>query len=384
MHIIILDSISRVENIAFAVSVTVILLLTLTFAGLFYLYYRYYKRCISNKLEDEDLRKEIFKENNKYFAEFKTALRSHDENETFISLTRYREKNKKMRNRIKIVGNAILVFFYLIFLFALGSAMYARSQGELISVGGTSCLIIRSASMEEKNARNTYLYEYRLDDQISSYAMIGLKKVGKNEIFLYDIVAFRDDEGRIVVHRIVAIEEREGETFYTTRGDANRVSADYEVNLTYEKIVGKYNGFQNFALGVMIFYFQSGIGLITLSFGLILIGFYDVVDICLGRAIEKRKSAIYPLIDAELEKTFAKRKIQIRDDSETDIDPFGGYRIRGSRLGKIEFKVPPKEKSKKRKKGLRFGKIEARVPSFAEQEARKRRKKGKDEKNVFR
>lgn len=62
-------------------------------------------------------------------------------------------------------------------------------------------------------------------------------------------------------------------------------------------------------------------------------------------------------------------------DESADSDPSFSDRIRVSRLGKIEFRVPPKEKAQKRKKGLRTGKIEARVPTYAEQERKKKRKR---------
>ena len=276
---------------------------------------------------------------------------------------------------MKIVGNTVLVVFYSLFLFALGSAIYARSQGELITLGDTTCVIISSASMEEKNARNTYLDDFGLDDQISPYALIGLKKAEKEEIALYDIVAVRDDDNRLVVHRVVAIEEKDGQRLYTLRGDANAASADYERNLTYEEIVGRYNGFQSFALGVIVYYFQSGIGFITLCFALILLGLYDALDIFLGKKIQMRKEALYPSIDAELESVFRKRRTPLLTDESADSDPFVSDRIRVSRLGKIEFRVPPKEKAQKRKKGLRTGKIEARVPTYAEQERKKKRKR---------
>lgn len=373
MHGFVLDAVARLENIAFAVSIAVILLLALTFAGLFFLYYRSYGRCISNKLEDDALKKEIIKENRKYFAAFSRSLSS--ENGVFVPFSRYREENRKARNRMKIVGNTVLIVFYSLFLFALGSAIYARSQGELIALGDTTCVIIRSASMEEKNARNTYLDDFGLDDQISPYALIGLKKAEKEEIALYDIVAVRDDDNRLVVHRVVAIEEKDGQRLYTLRGDANAASADYERNLTYEEIVGRYNGFQSFALGVIVYYFQSGIGFITLCFALILLGLYDALDIFLGKKIQMRKEALYPSIDAELESVFRKRRTPLLTDESADSDPFVSDRIRVSRLGKIEFRVPPKEKAPKRKKGLRTGKIEARVPTYAEQKRKKKRKR---------
>lgn len=298
MKLIFLDKASQLETISTVVSIAVIFLLALTFGILFYLYYRYYGKCISHEIEDDYLKKEVILENKKYFKETDAIvndkkLTKEEKKEKVIPLGRYIVEKRKSKNGIKIVANTFLVAFYLVFISMMAFAIHVRSSGDLFSVFDTSCLVIQSGSMEEKNERNTYLTENQLDNQISTFSLIAIEKVAQEEIELYDIVAFRNPRGQVIVHRVVNIFEENGKTYYMTRGDANNGSASYELKIAYEDILGEYNGYQSFPLGIIIYYFQSSIGLITLAFGLCLIGFYDILDILLGRKINQRKQVIY-------------------------------------------------------------------------------------------
>ncbi len=298
MKLIFLDKASQLETVSTVVSIAVIFLLALTFGILFYLYYRYYGKCISHEVEDEYIKKEVILENKKYFKETDaivndTKLTKQEKKEKVVPLARYIVEKRKSKNGIKIIANTFLVIFYLFFVSMMAFAIHVRNSGDLFSVFDTSCLIIQSGSMEEKNERNTYLTEHSLDNQITTYSLIAIEKVEQEEIKLYDIVAFKNPKGQVIVHRVVNIFEENGETFYMTRGDANNGSASYELKIAYHQILGKYNGYQNFVLGIIIYYFQSSIGLITLTFGLCLIGFYDILDILLGKKINLRKEVIY-------------------------------------------------------------------------------------------
>lgn len=302
---IILDRAAQLDSISTIVSIVVILLLTLTLGGLFALYYHYYSKCITHEVEDDYLKKEVISENNKYFRQTETMLNNRlikmeIKRQKIIPLEDFVEKKSRSNNKIKIIANTFLVVFYLCFASLMGFAIYVKSSGDLFAINNTSCLIIKSGSMEERNSNNKYLFENDLNNQIDTYSLIGIEKVSEENLSLYDIVAFKDKKGNIIVHRIIEIKNQNGKTFYMTRGDSNSASASYELNLSYSDIIGRYNGFQSFGLGIVIYYFQSGIGLITLAFGLILVGFYDILDIYLGKKIKDRKKVIYVLINKEI------------------------------------------------------------------------------------
>ncbi len=302
----VLNSVSNLEAISLAVSITVIVLLVVAFGALFYLYYRYYGKCIDKKVEDTYITKEVILENKKYFVKTeetvndgKTTIEYKKENITKLSTSI--QEGRKSANIIKIIANTILIIVYAVFLGFMGFAIYVRASGQLFMINDTACLIIKSGSMSEINEDNKDLIENNIDNQIQTYALIGIEKAQQEDIKLYDIVAFKDPEGNIIVHRIIHIHEEDGKTLYTTRGDANKGSAGYEIDLEYEDFIGKYNGFQNVGLGLFIYYMQSGIGMITISLALVLIGFYDVLDIYLGKKITLRKDEIIVKLENEID-----------------------------------------------------------------------------------
>ncbi len=309
----VLDKLSQLDNISTIVSIIVIFLLVVTFGILFLLHYRYYTKCVRHHIEDDVLKKEVLYENKKYFKETEDILNDNglsleEKKKEIVPLISYVEQKKKKHIPLKIVGNIFLGIFYALFVFILISAIYVKSSGEMFSIRDTSCLIIKSGSMEEKNENNLYLFENQLDDQITTYSLIGIRKAAEEDIKLYDIIAFKDPENRIIVHRVIQIYSENGETRYMARGDANNGSASYELSLRYEDVIGKYTGYQSFPLGVMIFYFQSGIGLITLCFGITLVGFYDILDMKLGKHIKVRKQELYEVIDQEIQDSIENQK----------------------------------------------------------------------------
>lgn len=308
-----LSSVKQLESISIAVSVTVIVLLVLSFGALFYLYYRYYAKCIDNKIEDNYIKREVILENKKYFSRVEGVLAdakldAKSKRDSLPKFEKHLEEKKRSHKNLKVVANTFLVIFYVAFLSIMSFAIYVRSSGDLFMVNGVSCLVIRTGSMEEAHENNKYIVEHGLDNQISAYSLIGIEKVKEEEIALYDIVAFYNKKEQIVVHRVINVYEKEGVVHYNTKGDANTASASYEIGLTYDDIVGKYNGFQNFGLGVTIYYLQSNIGIITVSLSLLLIGFYDLLEVFLGKRIQNRKLSMSTTIDDEIDYLIASGK----------------------------------------------------------------------------
>lgn len=297
-----------VQSISLWVSIAVIILLFITLSSSFYIYYRYYRRCIDHELEDEYIRKEIKGENKKFFRNFE-KLRDDENLSKEAKVDEYRKellvdhvaKKMRVKNGLKILANTVLVLTYIVFIFAMTFALYTRASGEQFYLGDTSYVVIQSGSMDEPVETNTYIQDNNLTDQIRTYSLIGLEKVeSESDIELYDIVAYYNNEGELIVHRVISIQTNDqGETTYTLRGDANSFTDDIERALTFNQIEAKYNGFQNFGLGIAINYARSNIGIITISLGLILIAVYDFFDIILGKRINVRKEILYPIMDEE-------------------------------------------------------------------------------------
>lgn len=90
-------------------------------------------------------------------------------------------------------------------------------------------------------------------------------------------------------------------TFFEIKinNDCNAVSAPYETNVTMDRIVGRYTGYQNFLAGVFILYVQSNIGMITLFFAICAMICFDFFEAKVAKFIDERKryllSTIFPL-----------------------------------------------------------------------------------------
>ena len=129
--------------------------------------------------------------------------------------------------------------------------------------------------------------------------MIGIDKVSSDEeIELYDILAYKY-KGTTYVHRVIKIftDEETGTTCYTLRGDANSSSLSFETNITLDDIVGKYNGYQNYGLGVAFFYLQSNIGIVAIISAMLFVISFDFSEGKIEKAYYKRSEYILEQIE---------------------------------------------------------------------------------------
>ena len=213
---------------------------------------------------------------------------------------REEEKRSPRRKAIRILkgslwgilGAAALLFF--------GFSLAARVTGSPLVLGDYGTLVISSGSMSEKNPVNRYLVENALDDQLGTYDLIGVERVSSPEdIALYDIVAFRAEDGRTIVHRVVEIERFEEGTFFLTKGDANEEddsNALYGDYLAFDGILGRYSGFRIPLLGVFVIFLQSGAGIATILSLIYCYLMYGYFRNRLGKAVDERTEYLLSVI----------------------------------------------------------------------------------------
>lgn len=191
-----------------------------------------------------------------------------------------------------ILGAAALLFF--------GFSLAARVTGSPLVLGDYGTLVISSGSMSEKNPANRYLFENNIEDQLSTYDLIGVERVASPEdIALYDIVAFRAEDGRTIVHRVIEIERFEEGTFFLTKGDANDEddsNALYGDYLAFEGILGRYSGFRIPLLGVFVIFLQSGAGIATILSLIYCYLMYGYFRNRLGKAVDERTEYLLSVI----------------------------------------------------------------------------------------
>ena len=170
-----------------------------------------------------------------------------------------------------------------------------------IFFGNTTLMTVQTGSMETINKENKYIFENNLTDQIEQFSLIGIDKVAQEDIELYDILAYQSESGDIIVHRVTRIYTSSDTniTYYTLKGDANTSSSAEELTLTYDKVIGRYNGFQNYGLGVTLTYLQSNIGLVAIAAAAIFLITYNVTESLIDKAYDNQTLIISKKIDIE-------------------------------------------------------------------------------------
>lgn len=182
------------------------------------------------------------------------------------AIQQIKDKNKKSKQAFGFVKSVVfyvlLVFLIPVFIFSIVNKL----QGNTTMIGENSVMVVASGSMSEKNPANNYLFDSsnsKVHNQFNTYDIIVLNKVNSEfDLSRYDVIAFRNDEGINVIHRIIDIEYKNGVRTFITRGDANAANDVYHPN--FSDVIGKYNGKRISTIGIFVIFFQSAPGIITI------------------------------------------------------------------------------------------------------------------------
>lgn len=155
----------------------------------------------------------------------------------------------------RIVGSVIAAFVCIFFVLAVIN----RISGNSVVLGDKMLMVVASGSMSEKHSNNEYYLNGR-DDQFPTYSIILLEKVNSpDELKQYDVIAYVNDKGVNIIHRIFRINS---DGTYTTRGDANPDSDNDHP--PFGRVIGKYTGKYLPTIGIFILFFQSYSGIATI------------------------------------------------------------------------------------------------------------------------
>lgn len=276
------------STLVLIVSAISLVCFAIVYICIFSFYYFNRKKCIENKLEDNEVIKILDKDVEKYDKKKNKKL-------SFIDTYYKRKKRKEVGN---IISNSIVGIFLVALIGFFVWATVMKSNDQITYFGDKTYLVVQTSSMASINDNNKYLKDGSIDSKdkmntrISQYAFIGIDKFkSEDQIKVYDIVVFRMDD-KIIVHRVYSISmgEKDGHKLFTFRGDANPASMSGEINVTSDRIVGVFDGYQNQILGSIVIYIQSGTGLISVfAIAIVLmvyIFYYDRIDLRLTERYE--------------------------------------------------------------------------------------------------
>lgn len=170
----------------------------------------------------------------------------------------------KRRQTIKTIKTVVfyLLLFLLVPIFVL--SLLNKISGEQTMLGGKGFMVVASGSMSQRHEDNAYLDTYSLDNQFNTYDIIILDEVtAPAQLKKYDVIAFVNDKGINVIHRIIDVQYTATGAEYVTRGDSNNASDSYHP--TFQDVIGVYSGQKIDAIGIFVMFFQSYGGMVTVA-----------------------------------------------------------------------------------------------------------------------
>lgn len=174
------------------------------------------------------------------------------------SASKYRAVARKLKQAFFYVAIAILIPFLVL-------SLYTKLSTGVAMIGGRGVIVVASGSMSEKNPQNPNISAIsKYDNQFWTYDLIVLESVSsQSELKKYDVIAFTNDEGVNIIHRIVGFEGSGKNLRYVTSGDANNANDKYKPS--FDDVIGRYTGERVPWIGVFVMFLQSYSGILTLA-----------------------------------------------------------------------------------------------------------------------
>ncbi len=136
------------------------------------------------------------------------------------------------------------------------------------SFGGMTMMIVMTPSMQGD-----------ADDCFNAGDLVFVKMAKPDDVEVGNVITFYDPDGSgtsVLTHRVIEIFEKDGETFYRTKGDANQ-TAD-PTPAPAENLIGIYTGFRLPGAGDVALFMQTTTGLIICVFiPLVALVAYDII-----------------------------------------------------------------------------------------------------------
>ena len=204
--------------------------------------------------------------------------------------TEYEKANQKPSvwdTVAKIFSLIVTVLLCCIFAFAI----YINLTEEKKANGIPSLKVVQTASMSYKNSKNGYLTKNGLDNQLQVYDLILTCHLPDEfDLKLYDIVVYQAENGDMIIHRIVGIEEPNEKhpehRYFQLQGDAIAYPDTYPV--LYSQMRGIYLGERFPFAGSVVMFLQSPAGYFCIALIVIAIGLFPLMEKKINEAKKQR------------------------------------------------------------------------------------------------
>ncbi len=262
------------------------------------------------------------------------GLGKQDANLLYDLVKSSKEKIQKKRKTISIIKNCVFCIFLAIIIPVIALAVVSKANGSVMMIGGNSVMVVASGSMGEKNKANNYLFTQNLDNQFQTYDIIGISKVKTDDdLKQYDVIAFINDKGINVIHRIIDFEYSEGKRLYVTRGDSNNATDSYKPS--FDDVIGKYNGKRVPLAGMLVLFFQSGSGIVTALAVIYCLFMIDHLSSKMNQASSKRLDILSSIFDVD---DMEEEDIEMMKIGYVEYILYKGYMYRVDENGLVDKK----------------------------------------------
>lgn len=219
-------------------------------------------------------------------------IQSGDEDEYLLKEFKNNKRKKSSFKLLDCIASTVLCIV-LVGAFIFSVAVNLQEDSYFPNV--PTLKVVTSSSMATRYERNAYLFENDLTDQVELYDLILTYKAPVEEdLKLYDIVVY-EVEGKMVLHRIVGIEEPSDthpeQRYFLCQGDALERADRFPV--LYSQIHGIYRGERIPFVGSFILFMQSFAGWLCILFVVFTMIATPIVEKKILAEQQKRLSAIH-------------------------------------------------------------------------------------------
>lgn len=206
-------------------------------------------------------------------------------------------KNSKVYRRIlRRVKQVLLIAFIVLLIPFLLLSVYSKIVNGVAMINGYGVISVASGSMSQKNEANPYLAN--INNQFNTYDMITLKRVDSaSQVQLYDVIAYVNDEGENIIHRVVGFQQTGAGVRFITRGDSNNSDDAYKPCL--DDVLGEYTGKKVPYVGAFLMFLQSYAGIVTIAAVIYCLIMIESTSEKIRSAREERLEFLQGIIDFE-------------------------------------------------------------------------------------
>lgn len=202
--------------------------------------------------------------------------------EDHLSKINISKKKQIFKKILNIFADIIIVILALFLLLGITDRFVSSDILPVKSV------VVLTGSMSYKNSNNDYLFENDLNNQIGEKDLIFVERVNNiDDINLYDVICYRNQNNIQVVHRCVI----KTEDYLIAQGDANNLMDD--IYITNDNLVGRYTGYKIPYAGYITTFISGEYGTSVISV-LFLIGItYFISKQNIDKYLDYRKKFLY-------------------------------------------------------------------------------------------